>query len=523
MIQVYPTVFLPSVAWKGGEMLVLRGSFIAWLCIVYFMIVVDGRAEDHPLSAYLINSMHTKGSKVSEAKFLSGSHSDSGTSSQLTDHIKLRGFIESMAGTDIQRDEPNEHQYDLRNLFKLEGVLDTSSSDLSRSSASGKRFQGLLSVQGDYLWMGPDHDYEDFRLDLHEAALLLATDRYDVKLGKQIVRWGKTDQVSPVDNLNPQDLRQLNLRELEDRKIPIWMARGRLFSGNHTVEGVYIPWFEPARIDYFDSDWAVYRQIRADVKDGPLPPAMQSYLLSRNVLEEEPAKILRNSEFGGRVTTALSAWDVGLSYLYGWENTPYFSSFPIKNLNVAGGFTSENLLAGLSGAVLTDTPIQVEYLRQSVVGAEFETTVGQLGLRGEAAYFNRVSFLARNLTSIHHPVFHYVLGMDYSSPSDWYANLQWSHQIMGGSDEQILYVDRNDLALLAELSQALWRGQLTVGVKGSYNLGNGSFYLQPEIILKKFKNIELFLGANIFEGDGDSVWGLYDKNDQLFFRFIYYL
>lgn len=432
--------------------------------------------------------------------------------------------MEASAGTDFQRDDPNEHRNDLRNIAKLEWVLDSSRQALSGSSSSaGTRWQGLFSIQSDYLWMGPDHSYNDFRLDVHEAAVLWATDRYDLKLGKQIVRWGKTDQVSPVDNLNPQDLRQLNLRELEDRKIPIWMARGRLFYDRLTIEGVYVPWFEPVRMDYFDSDWAFYRQIREDVKDGPLPPPLQSYLLSRSVHEDEPAKTFRNSELGGRVTTTLSGWDVGLSYLYGWENAPYFSSFPIKNLDVGGGFSSENLLAGLSGALLTDTPIQVEYLRQSVVGAEFETTVDQIGLRGEAAYFNRVSFLSRDLTSVHRPVFHYVLGMDYSSPSDWYANLQWSHQIMDGSDARILYVDRNDVALLAELSQMLWRGQLTVGIKGTYNLGHGSFYLQPEIKLKKFENVELTLGANIFEGNNDSVWGLFDQNDQIFFKIIYFL
>ncbi|OHB25376.1 MAG: hypothetical protein A2X84_09115 [Desulfuromonadaceae bacterium GWC2_58_13] len=441
----------------------------------------------------------------------------------LVDRLALRGFWDATAGADLKNDEPNEHLYDFRNVLKLEGILNSVRQGVVPTSVpTDKRWQALVSLQGDYLWMGPDHSYDDLRLRLHESSFLWATGRYEIKAGKQIIRWGKTDQVSPVDNLNPQDGRQFILRELEDRKIPIWMLRGRAFVDKLTFEGVYIPWFEPSLFDYFDSDWAVYRQVREDVKDGPLPSVLQSYLLGRRVEQREPAKTLHNSEFGGRVTATLSGWDFGLSYLYGWEDAPFFSSFPIKNLQLDGGYSSENLLDALEGAVLVDEPIRVEYRRQQIVGAEFETTAGPVGLRGEAAYFDRVSFLTDELTSVRRPVLHYVLGVDYSSPSEWYANLQWSHQIIAGSDARILYFDQHDTALLAELNQTFWRGQLKAGIKANFNIGNGSFYLQPEVELKYFKNIEVTLGANVFEGDDDSLFGLYNHNDQVFTRFKYF-
>lgn len=442
----------------------------------------------------------------------------------LLDRLSWRGFLDLTAGADLKADEPNEHPYDFRNTMRLQAALDSvrhgSSSSVSGSDA---RWQALVSLQGDFLWMGPEHVNDDIRMDFHETSYLWASKRYEIKLGKQIVRWGKTDQVSPVDNLNPQDGRQFILHELEDRKIPSWMARGRVFSDNLTFEGVYLPWFEPALFDYFESDWAVYRQVREDVREGPLPPALRQYLLARQVETREPTKTLRNSEFGGRVTATLSGVDVGLSYFYGWEDAPYFSSFPIKNFSLDGGYSSENLLGALSGAVLADEPIRAEHRRQRVIGAEFETTAGLLGLRGEAAYFDRVSFLATDLTSIRRPVFHYVLGGDYSSPSDWYANLQWSHQLIVGSDADILYFDQHDMAVLAELNRTFWRGRFKAGVKANYNVGNGSFYLQPEIELKYFKGTEFTVGASIFEGGDRSIFGLYDHNDQVFFRIKYYL
>jgi len=441
----------------------------------------------------------------------------------LIDKFALRGLLDATAGMDLKEDEANEHSYDFRNILKIEGVFDSDSRGASPGTPSeGVRWQLLTSFQGDYLWMGPGHDYSNLRMHLYECSLLWATNRYEIKLGKQIVRWGKTDQVSPVDNLNPQDLRQFILRDLEARKLPIWMLRGRAFVDSVTLEGIYIPWFEPDLVDYFNSDWATFRQVREDVKDSPLPLALKDYLLNRRVDESEPDRTFSSSEFGGRVTISMSGWDVGVSYLYTREDAPFFSSFPIKNLHLEGGYSAESLLRALDGAEFVDESIQVKYQRQQIVGAEFETTLGQIGLRGEAAYFDRVSFITNELTSVRRPVFHYVIGVDYSSPSEWYANLQWSHQIISGSDSQILYFKENDTALLAELNQTFWRGQFKVGIKANYDLTNGSFYLRPEAELKYFKNIELTFGAHIFEGGNGSLFGFYDHNDQLFLRMKYY-
>lgn len=49
------------------------------------------------------------------------------------------------------------------------------------------------------------------------------------RIGKQIIRWGKTDEISPVDNVNSQDLRLFIIPTYEDRKIPNWIADVEFF------------------------------------------------------------------------------------------------------------------------------------------------------------------------------------------------------------------------------------------------------------------------------------------------------
>jgi len=53
------------------------------------------------------------------------------------------------------------------------------------------------------------------------------------------------------------------------------------------------------------------------------------------------------------VTTTFAGWDLELSYLYAWEDLPYFESFPEDG-----------------------TDIQVTYKQSNILGFEFETTVG---------------------------------------------------------------------------------------------------------------------------------------------------
>jgi len=65
------------------------------------------------------------------------------------------------------------------------------------------------------------------------------------------------------------------------------------------------------------------------------------------VYEEEPARNLKNGEWGVRVTTTVAGWDLELSYLYAWEDLPYFESFPIGGA-MSGLHTSSQIFLVLS-------------------------------------------------------------------------------------------------------------------------------------------------------------------------------
>jgi len=416
----------------------------------------------------------------------------------LKDNLSIRGFIQAKWATDTHNNSRNEHDYTFYNNARLEG----------KWTFEGSRNYIFASIDSEYLWFGPHNDEDDYDLDLFEGyfywsnkkrvrprfrttPIRYGIKRYfswlrgpvDIRVGRQIVRWGKTDQISPVDNLNPQDLREFITHDLEDRKIPNWMVRARLFSDFFTVEGIYLPFFESSRIDYFGTDWAIFRHMNRI-----------------GVHEEEPDLKFKNGEGGVRMTKTISGWDLGFSYLYAWENLPHFESFPAD-----GG------------------DVQITYKRSNILGFEFETTVGEIGLRGEAAYFDQQSFLTENLTSVSKPVFHSVIGVDYSSANGWYVNVQFSEKIIRDYQRDILYVRKSNTAINGEVSKEFWRGHFKALLRYNYGLSDKSYYLNPKIIYTYFTDLDIILGANIFGGDSDTLLGQHDKDDQVFLILKYHI
>ena len=399
------------------------------------------------------------------------------------------GFIQARGDTDIEETDTVEQMRSFRNIARLKGKWRPVKDD---------SLHLVASVESDFLWFGPEAEYDDHDFDLFEGYLFYRYGFFDMTLGKQILRWGKTDEISPVDFLNSQDLREFFIYEYADRKIPNWMARLRAGSPAISLEGVWVPFFSPALFDYFDTDWAIFRHVKSESAKSTLPGPIRSYIQNLQVVEDEPPNDLEDGQYGARFASAFSGWDFGVSYFYGWETLPFFESFPIKNFELDGAISYEALQAALKNAVFTDEAIQTTFKRYQAFGFEFETTISIFGLRGELAYYDDQSFLTRSLTSVQRPVYHYVLGIDYSSENDWYLNLQFSHQIVSDYDPKILYFRENNYVLLGKIEKGFFGKNLLLKLNYSVNLEEGDLYLSPEIIIKSIPNLELTFGATLF-------------------------
>lgn len=422
--------------------------------------------------------------------------------------LTIGGQIAGFAAYDLKKES-----YEDQRLSRLRSrIYVQNDSNLQQ----GLKIKGKVALEWDVLDSDSSYVGSDNDLNLYEAYLKFSGDRWDFSIGRQRVRWGKSDQLSPLDSINPDDLRQFITIDLEERKIPSWLARLRLHGSKFSIESIFMPWFEKSELDYFDSDWALYRNLRQTIVENPhLPQAIKDYALGLGVNENEPSDSLGNSSAAVRLTWQAFRSDFALSYRYGWESLPTIRNFPVKNINFSGDQQSRTT-DFLNSADLSDEAVDAHYKRQQIVGFEWETVFDLIGFRGEVAYFDHVSLLSSDLASISKEVVHAVVGIDYTSVDEWYFNLQASWYRIFSYEGDILYFDQDNVSLLGEVSKTLWRGNLVVSTRYNYTLSDGGYYLQPAVTLKYFANFECGVGVMVFGGDGKTMLGSHDQADQFY-------
>jgi len=398
-------------------------------------------------------------------------------------------------------------------LYRLKGRL---GADWHKELSLDHSLELTAAIDLDRFFYDDDLADEETDIRLHETYLQLNNSNWDVAFGNQRIRWGKSDQLSPIDSINPQDFRQFVTVDLEERALPSWLLRNRWHGETFGLETIIQPWFLESELEYFDSDWALYRNLRHSIIANPLAPGwLKDYAGNIRVDEDKPENTLESVSAAARFTWKTEQTDFAVSYHYGWETLPTVTEFPVKNIDFSGD-PDTDLTKLMANAVFTNERVQAEYRRQQTVGFEWETDLDPLGFRGEIAYIDRVAFLSSDLTSERKPVTHLVSGIDYTSANEWYFNLQGSWYHIHDYAKEILYFEENTVSVLGQISKPVWRGNLELAAKYNYTITDQSSYLQPSVTLKYFRNIECEIGANIFTGDGETLLGSYDRADQFY-------
>lgn len=420
-------------------------------------------------------------------------------------HFSLSGYIRARGAMDSVDNPGKEHKTAFGNRTLVEAKYDKIIT---------------VSALSDFLYFGDDNYRKDYDLDLYEAYATLPFNNLTLTLGKKIIRWGKTDQRSPVDSINPEDFREFIVPDYEDRKIPVWMADLVVKFNEFSLEGAYLPKFEPARQDYFGTDWSVFSHIKEEIQTSSLPDSVKTYVNNITINETSPDDSGLNGELAARASTSIKGWDMGLTYHYAWEDMPFYSNFPIKNFHTNGTMEGDALTGSLSMAIKTNENIEIKYQRVNIVGFEFETILGDFGFRGETVWQDRQSFLTSDLTSEQSPTLFYIVGADYSG-IDWYVNLQLSHNHIFDHNDDFLYFEQNTVSVLGEISRKLNSEWLEACLNYSINLNDNGHYLSPRFTYTYITNLDLTVGAHIFEGDPTTFFGRFNNNDQFFLDVTY--
>jgi len=320
---------------------------------------------------------------------------------------------------------------------------------------------------------------------LRDGYLSLHNDRLDVRLGRQIVAWGRADGLNPTDNLTPRDYTVLLPYEDDQRFGTTALRADWTLSESLTVTAFTTPYFQPSVV--------------------PLP-AGYVYLDSR------PPRTLADSELALRLNRAGGEVDWSASYFHGYSLLPDGTS------------------AGSVGGV---PAVALHYDAIDVLGGDVATNVGRYGLRAEIAYTWTDDPDGADPT-VKNPFLYYVAGIDRTFGESLNINFQalgihvrsWSDPesiadpVLRAVAVQNAIIDRQQRAATygatLRISHRWLNDALSAELLAVHYVDPASTYVRPLVSYALTDHFKLAVGGEWYEGDPNSFFGYLRDNRGVF-------
>lgn len=333
--------------------------------------------------------------------------------------------------------------------------------------------------------------------ELPEAYFNYYSDLVEVRFGRQIITWGKADELNPTDVLCPQNLTNI----LEDKGI---RKIGQIFLNTDwtieefTITAIWKLEFDNIKIPALDSRWAFFSIPGITLLPDPIFPNSE----------------LKNTEWAFKLSRTIDRFDFSVSWFDGWDNI--FT--PVIKFNPS-----------------TQRPEldKLIFHRTKMLGADFATAFGPAGLWGEGAYFFTEDIDGVN-PNIKNPYIQFVLGADYDFGDALKINFQFFQQVntMIDNDEEEAIEEGNisKLGIGLPIQQAIsCRIEKKFGIGEAHKVELLSLFdtkqsglmLQPKFTYSIEDVFSVELGAAIYGGESESLFGRYEDNDIVYVKGTY--
>ncbi len=326
--------------------------------------------------------------------------------------------------------------------------------------------------------------------DLHEAWLEYVGDGWDMRLGRQIIIWGKADGVQITDLISPPDYTESMSRDLDEIRMPVDAMKLRLLGTWFDTELIWIPVFKSAVLPEGDNPWNVNRSV---------PDSMRISLRST----DEPATTLENSEVAVKVSAYLPGFDMAASVFHTWDD-----------------FATAHRVAWTEGGIL-HVDYEPEHHRLTVLGLECSRPWSDFVFRCETAYtlgqYREASSVLDNPRK--KDGLKWLTGLDWTPGDDWSVTAQLIGTHILNHDPRLADDPFSSMATL-NISKKLLRQTLTLSTMLYADLGDGETFDRIKADYELRDGLHLLAGADFFCGD-DGQFGRYTDNSQVWVRLKY--
>lgn len=217
-------------------------------------------------------------------------------------------------------------------------------------------YDAIYDIRGTEKYSKDERDELKSEIELFDAYLEGSlSDKLDMKLGRQVVVWGRSDTIRITDVLNPLDNRRPGMVDIEDLRLPVAMAK----------------------LDYFVGDWRITPIAVMEQRFSKNPPSGSAFNPNpRSLPSDKSYSDIRPAlSIGGE----FSGWDVNFYASQLHDDAGYFQNGEIKHDKVNMVGTAVNILKG--SWLLKSELAHFDGLKYTVTAdKEFKRTDALIGL-----------------------------------------------------------------------------------------------------------------------------------------------
>jgi hypothetical protein len=265
--------------------------------------------------------------------------------------FEQRGFIEDRMVVYPQT-APNDSGHVVDDLLFREEASYKFAPWLTLSGAFDARTDSHRQTARDWTLDADDRSIQRPAFSIRRLSATIHRGKVTAEIGRQLIRWGKTDILNPTDRFAPKDY----LSNVVDADfLGVSAARVTYESGGNTIDLVWQPWFTPSRTPLLDQRWTA------------LPPEAAGVSITRTSINDSGARYPGGSQYGARWSHIGSGYEYSLCFFDGYQNLPSFDVL----------FTPLT-----ASATLTRT-----YPALRLYGGDAAVPLPWVTVKGEAAYF----------------------------------------------------------------------------------------------------------------------------------------
>ncbi len=399
--------------------------------------------------------------------------------------LDLSGTVSLFASWNYLHDAPPPGETDFRDLSMLRTTASlTADIDLQKWRF---RISGHTFYDAAYAIQGRD-DYSgqlltDYERELEVDELYLAgslTDNLDLKIGRQVVVWGKADNLRVTDVLNPLDNRVPGLVDIKYKRLPVTMTKLDYYSGPWNVSGIVVNEVRFDKNPVFGSDF---------YPGSTVPPPER----------EATDFAIDDQQYGLAINGIFSGWDFSLYQAWIYDKRSHVVTH--------GG-----------------TPVRI-HNRVAMSGITANMALGSWLFKGEAAWWQGLEYTTAPGEEFER--LDLMAGIEYTGFSETVLSLEFVNRHMPGFEDRLglspdfLARDQQQTVFMYSRDFAHDTVNLKILCSLFGSFGDDGAFERVQVEYDLTDHVTLSGGVMLYQSGDQGGFSNVEDNDRLFFEYSY--